>query len=158
MEKRAIMKKPTAKTVMYAAFAVIIILAAIQFVPYGQKQSNPPIIREPAWSSPSTRALAKRACFDCHSNETAWPWYSRVAPVSWLIHRDVNGGRRVLNFSEWADGKREGENPKKIREELVEGDMPPIQYTLVHADSRLTREERQQLADGLDATAVQAKR
>lgn len=152
------MKKPTAKTAMYAAFAIIVILAAIQFVPYGQKQSNPPIIKEPAWSSPATRALAKRACFDCHSNETAWPWYSRVAPVSWLIHMDVNSGRRALNFSEWQGGMGEGENPKKINEELVEGEMPPIQYRLVHAESRLTKEELQQLADGLAATAMQARR
>jgi len=63
-----------------------------------------------------------------------------------------------LNFSEWEYGKREGENPKKIREELVEGEMPPIQYTFIHAGARLTKEEQQQLADGLATTATQARR
>jgi hypothetical protein len=158
MEKGPIMKKPTAKALIYAAFAVVVVLAAIQLVPYGRKQGNPAIIREPAWNSPATRALAKRACFDCHSNETAWPWYSRVAPVSWLIHWDVNNGRKVLNFSEWESGRREGENPKKIREELVEGEMPPTQYTLIHPEARLTKKEQQQLADGLAETAMQAGR
>ncbi len=152
------MEKPTAKAVIYAAFAVVSVLAAIQFIPYGRVWSNPPIIREPAWDSPATRALAKRACFDCHSNETVWPWYSRVAPVSWLVQRDVAEGRRVLNFSEWESGRREGEKPEKIREELAEGEMPPMQYTLIHAEARLTKEEQRQLADGLAATVVRVKR
>jgi hypothetical protein len=152
------MKKPTAKTVTYAAFALIIILAIIQFVPYGRKQGNPPIVREPTWNSPLTRALVQRACFDCHSNETAWPWYSRVAPVSWLIRWDVENGRKKLNFSEWENGMRKGENPNKIKEDLVEGEMPPIQYRFIHAEARLTMEERQQLADGLFATAMHVRR
>lgn len=152
------MQKSTTKTAGFAAFAVIVILAGIQLVPYGRKQSNPPIIREPAWNSPETRALAKRACFDCHSNETVWPWYSRVAPVSWLIQWDITNGRNELNFSEWQNGVQEGENPKKINEELLEGEMPPLQYTLMHAESRLTKQERQQLADGLTATATHTNR
>ena len=149
------MKKPTITTVKYVVFSVIVILAAIQFVPYGKSQSNPPVRSEPSWPTPETRALAKRACFDCHSNETAWPWYSRVAPVSWLIKRDVDSGRKVLNFSEWGNGIREGENPKKIKEELVEGEMPPIQYTIIHADARLTKKEQQKLADDLAASTMQ---
>jgi hypothetical protein len=82
-----------------------------------------------------------------------WPWYSRVAPVSWLIQWDVINGRKELNFSEWQDGKREGENPQKIREELVDGEMPPLQYSLIHPAARLTKHEQQQLADGLTASA-----
>lgn len=152
------MRRPSPKALQYAVFTAIAILVAIQFIPYGQKRSNPPVVREPSWNSPATRALAKRACFDCHSNETVWPGYSRIAPVSWLIQRDVTSGREALNFSEWADGKREGESPKKIKEELAEGEMPPIQYTLIHAESRLTKEEQQQLAEGLAATALQTGR
>lgn len=151
------MKKPAAKTILNTVLAVLFILAVIQLIPYG-KPGNPPIITEPIWNTQATRALAKRACFDCHSNETVWPWYSKVAPVSWLVLMDVNNGRRVLNFSEWGNGKRDGENPKKIQEELLEGEMPPFQYTLVHAESRLTNQERQQLSDGLAATATQARR
>jgi hypothetical protein len=73
----------------------------IQAVPYGRSHGNPPTTAEPRWDSPLTRELAARACFDCHSNLTSWPWYSNIAPVSWLIQRDVDGGRGSLNFSEW---------------------------------------------------------
>ena len=152
------MQKPTAKTAGLAAFAVIVLLAGIQLVPYGRKPGNPPISKEPAWNSPETRTLAKRACFDCHSNETVWPWYSRVAPISWLIQWDITNGRKELNFSEWQNGAREGENPQKINDELLGGEMPPLQYTLVHSESRLTKQERQQLADGLTATAMHTSR
>ncbi len=78
----------------------------LQLVPYGRNHTNPPVAAEPAWASAQTRALAVRACFDCHSNETTWPWYSNVAPVSWLIQRDVDEGRRRLNFSEWNTTRR----------------------------------------------------
>jgi len=152
------MKKTIAHYVRYGLFALPIILVGIQFVPYGRPEGNPPIIREPAWNSPESRALAKRACFDCHSNETVWPWYSRIAPVSWLVRWDVDNGRKELNFSEWQNGLRKGERPEKIKEELVEGEMPPIQYRLIHAEARLTPAERQQLADGLAATAMQQAR
>jgi len=62
-----------------------IVFIAMQLVPYGHAHTNPPVTGEPKWDSPQTRELAKRACFDCHSNETDWPWYSNIAPVSWLI-------------------------------------------------------------------------
>jgi hypothetical protein len=68
------------------------LLAVAQAIPYGRGHSNPPVTKEPAWDSSRTRELAKRACFDCHSNETTWPWYSNVAPESWLIQRDVDAG------------------------------------------------------------------
>jgi mono/diheme cytochrome c family protein len=71
-------------------------LGAIQLVPYGRDHINPQVTQESRWDSARTRALAARACFDCHSNETVWPWYSNVAPVSWLIQRDVDEGRRAL--------------------------------------------------------------
>ncbi len=80
---------------------LIVALVAVQFVPTGFSHSNPPVVAEPAWDSPATRALAVQACFDCHSNETEWPWYSRVAPMSWLVEADVKKGRAALNFSEW---------------------------------------------------------
>ena len=154
IEEGPLMQKPSAKITVYAAFSVIAILAAMQFIPYGKNRSNPPVAREPVWSSPEIRSLAKRACFDCHSNETVWPWYSRIAPVSWLVLKDVNDGRTVLNFSEWEGGARKGEHPEKIREELIEGEMPPIQYRLVHAGASLTEGERRQLADGLAGAAM----
>lgn len=130
-----------------------IALLFIQLIPYGRDHSNPPVISEPRWDSADTRALAKRACFDCHSFETAWLWYSRVAPVSWLVQYDVDEGRSELNFSDWRHGAREGERAGKIAKEVTEGEMPPLVYLLAHPEARLSEAEKRQLADGLRKTA-----
>ena len=124
-------------------------LIAIQLVPYGRDHINPAVTGEPAWDSPQTRALAKQACFDCHSNETEWPAYASIAPASWLVQRDVNEGRAVLNFSEWTRGNDlvHAAGPVVIRR-----DMPPRQYTLLHGDAHLTEQEKLELARGLHAT------
>ena len=87
-----------------ATVAVLGLVLVAQLIPYGRNHRNPPIVAEPTWNSPSTRALAERACFDCHSNETRWPWYSHVAPTSWLVQNHVDEGREVLNFSDWNRG------------------------------------------------------
>jgi hypothetical protein len=122
---------------------------AAQFVPYGRDHLNPPVVTEPTWDSPGTRALASQACFDCHSNETAWPVYSRVAPVSWLIQHDVAEGRAVLNFSEWQRPQKEA---TESAEEVREGEMPPGIYGLMHAHARLDAADRERLARGLEKT------
>lgn len=124
-------------------------LVLIQLVPYGRSHSNPPVVSEPAWNAPATRTLAVRACFDCHSNETRWPWYSNVAPVSWLVQWDVDEGREAVNFSEW---NRTYEEAGEAAETVVEGEMPPAQYLLAHPDAKLTAEEKRALAGGLAAT------
>ena len=132
-----------------AALVGVGAFAVIQLVPYGRDHTNPPVGSEPAWDAPATRALAVRACFDCHSNETQWPWYSRIAPVSWLVQRDVDVGRRELNFSEWGRPYEEaGESAKTV----LDGEMPPAIYVLQHPSARLTAEEKRALADGLTAT------
>lgn len=124
----------------------------IQLVPYGKNHNNPPVVAEPAWDSPQTRALAQRACFDCHSNETVWPWYSNYAPVSWLVQRDVDEGREKLNFSEWGTGRRERRETEEVREVIERGEMPPRIYLLQHPDAALTKEETAQLIRGLEAS------
>lgn len=124
-------------------------LGTLQAVPYGRAHSNPPVAQEPAWDSPRTRELAVRACFDCHSNETRWPTYSQVAPLSWVLQRDVEVGRSVLNFSDWT-------HPYDLSSEagatVIRGEMPPRTYRLMHGHARLTDEETVELARGLDAT------
>lgn len=122
---------------------------AIQLIPYGGDRTNPPVIGEPTWDGPETRSLAKQACFDCHSNETEWPAYASIAPASWLVQRDVNEGRAVLNFSEWS---RPQEEAKEASKEVLEGGMPPVAYTLVHAHARLNATDRDRLAQGLAKT------
>lgn len=120
---------------------------AAQLLPYGWQHTNPPVLAEPAWDSPRTRELAKIACFDCHSNETVWPWYSYVAPLSWRSIQHVNGGRGRLNFSEWPP-----EETDEIVEVVLEGEMPTTDYMLLHPDARLSDADIQALADGLRAT------
>ena len=133
----------------YVAIGVAVLFLLIQLVPYGRDHDNPPVTGEPDWDSPRTRELAQAACFDCHSNETEWPWYSNVAPVSWLVYRDVVNGRNKLNWSEW-DGEQE--EAGEAAETVEEGEMPPRQYTWVHFDARLSDAEKEELIAGLEAT------
>jgi hypothetical protein len=121
----------------------------IQAVPYGRDHANPPVATEPSWDSPRTRELAQRACFDCHSNEVRWPWYSHVAPVSWLVQHDVDEGRAAMNVSEW---NRPQEEAQEAAQELLDGEMPPWFYCGLHASARLNVMERDALAQGLTAT------
>jgi hypothetical protein len=121
----------------------------MQLVPYGRAHSNPPVLAEPAWDSPRTRELAERACFDCHSNETKWPWYAKVAPFSWVMQRDVEMGRSVMNFSEWT---RSYALAPQAEHAVLRRDMPPRNYRMLHGDSYLTQNEKVELADGLRET------
>ena len=145
----------------------------IQLVPYGRDHSNPPVVQEPNWDSPATRELAVRACFDCHSNETVWPWYSNIAPVSWRLQRHVEEGRSKLNLSEWGvarpkggegeeregeEGERgegRGENEGDEAGELIRsGEMPPFDFLWMHPAARLTGAEKTALIAGLAASGV----
>ncbi len=125
------------------------LLGVMQAVPYGANHTNPAVRVEPPWDSERTRRLAGRACFDCHSNETVWPWFSHVAPLSWLIQQDVKQGRRVVNFLEWDRRQNEaGESATALRS----GEMPPRRYVWFRPASRLSATERQDLLRGLEAT------
>jgi hypothetical protein len=138
-----------ARTLVYAVGALVVLAVLIQAVPYGRSHTNPPVTREPAWNSPETRAAVATSCFDCHSNQTNWRWYSNIAPVSWLVQSDVDGGRAALNFSEW-DRPQEGAGD--IVEQILGGDMPPSTYTLIHPGADLTRVQRERLARAMRAT------
>src|SRR5512134_2904759 len=94
--------------IFFSVLGVIMLIAVgLQLVPYGRNHTNPPVQSAPQWDSPHTREWFARACADCHSNETVWPWYSNIAPISWLVQRDVDEGRRALNYSEWNRGQKE---------------------------------------------------
>ena len=137
------------KRIVLGLTASLVALVAIQAIPYGRPWANPSVVAEPAWDTAETRQLAQRACFDCHSNETRWPAYASVAPLSWLITRDVRKGRAVLNFSEWGRPQEEaGEAPEVV----AEGEMPLVAYRLMHPEARLTLAERDLLVRGLEAT------
>ncbi len=143
-------KSGKGKVLKYSIIIIVIVFIAIQFIPV--KRTNPPIVNEPNWDSPKTRAFAVRACFDCHSNETKWPAYAYVAPISWFILSDVNGGRKHFNMTDWKPGKGD-EAAKEVRE----GDMPMWQYTLMHPQARLTDTEKKEFIAGLIATFGEKK-
>lgn len=128
--------------------ALVVVFVLIQLVPYGRDHTNPAPRIEPQWSSPAVRALAVRACFDCHSNQTRWPWYSHIAPVSWLVQSDTDEARTKLNFSE---ANRRQHKADEAAQEVRESGMPPWFYGIPHPDARLTDAERAQLATGLAA-------
>ena len=128
---------------------LVLVLGLAQLVPYGRDHANPPVTREVRWDSARTRELAVGACYDCHSNLTVWPWYSNVAPVSWLVYRDVQEGREKLNFSEW--DRPQGETDEVV-EAVRDGSMPPLQYKPLHAGARLSDAERAELVRGLQKT------
>ncbi|HEY3341393.1 MAG TPA: heme-binding domain-containing protein [Anaerolineae bacterium] len=137
------------RTVGVIVLAVLGFFLLIQFIPYGRAHTNPAVLQEPAWDSAQTRELAQRACFDCHSNETTWPWYSDVAPISWLIQRDVEDGRRRLNFSEWNLQQRGARN---AAETVQNGSMPPWFYIPIHPAANLSAADKAALIKGLQAT------
>lgn len=122
-------------------------------------RTNPPVVSDLITVNPpqaKVAALLHAACYDCHSYETKWPWYSKVAPVSWLVANDVNEGRRHLNFSDWPQ-----QSPDKaarrfdaISDEVGHGDMPPGKYTAIHGDARLSADDRKLLTDWADAQSA----
>lgn len=135
------------RMITWGIAGLIAIFLLIQLIPVNR--TNPPVTREIRWDSPQTRALAQRACFDCHSNETIWPWYSNVAPVKFLLANHVREGRQNLNFSEW---DRPNEDYEEVEENIVKGYMPLGNYLMMHPEARLTEQEKKQLLDGFKAT------
>jgi hypothetical protein len=135
------------KWIAWGVVGLVGLLILIQFVPYGRNHTNPSVVSQPAWDSTQTHDLAVRACFDCHSNETVWYWYSNIAPFSWLIQRDVDEGRRRLNFSDLG-ARGAGESAEAVRE----GSMPPAIYVLLHPSARLSQADKAALEAGLTAT------
>ncbi|MEO8230747.1 MAG: heme-binding domain-containing protein [Ignavibacteriota bacterium] len=119
---------------------IVVVLIGIQFIPV--ERTNPPVPSEidaPA----NIKAIFKKACYDCHSNETNWTWYTKVAPVSFLTVKDVEDGRKHLNFSEWGNYTNKTKKVMdEIWEEVREEQMPPWQYRVLHSESKLSQEEK----------------
>lgn len=130
-----------AKWLKRSAVGLIALFIVVQFVPVARV--NPPERSQPP-APPEVQGLLQRACYDCHSNETFWPSYSSVAPVSFLIARDVKEGRRELNFSLWDsyDERRKTRKLKEIAEQVEKAKMPQWYYVLFHPPAQLTESER----------------
>jgi hypothetical protein len=134
----------------YLLIGAVIVVVGIQFV--RPDRTNPPIdpardiVGRPSFP-PDVHAILERSCFDCHSNRTHWPWYSQVAPASWLVVGDVNEGRKHLNFSEW-EGYKTGRQVSKLESlmgEVDKGTMPPGNYVLLHSNAALSAAEKDRI-------------
>lgn len=141
---------------------IIILLAGlfiiIQFFPSGRPHNEPVTGQDIALSievPAEVGNLIKNACFDCHSQNTRFPWYSYVAPVSWLVAKDVNNGREELDFSNW--GKLSKKDKLKIFDEISEmvgeEEMPLKKYILLHPEARLKKEDRDLIIRWADDSA-----
>lgn len=139
------------RAIKWILIGVLILLVLIQFVPI--KKDNPPAATDIKWDSPQTKALARRACYDCHSNETVWPYYSHFAPVSWFLSDHVHEGRRHLNFSHWQYPRdREIRKARSMIKQIREGEMPLDSYIWMHPEAKLTSSEKEQLIAGIERT------
>lgn len=132
------------KTPAKIGIIVFAVLVVIQFVPV--QRGNPPPA-SPLVLDPSVDEIIRRACYDCHSHETQWRWYGRIAPVSWLLAHDVKEGREHLNFSTWGTLPPEKQKRRiaEIGEEVREGAMPPSLYAFVHRGAKLTPPEKEKI-------------
>jgi hypothetical protein len=134
------------RTGSVVVIAAILMFGGLQLLPIARR-TNPPVHPERSFVRhlnvpPDIRALMRRACMDCHSNETEWPWYSRIAPLSWAIANDVNRGRRAMNLSEWSTGP--GRRPEIAASMLAAAcedarsrRMPRFPYSTLHHSARL---------------------
>lgn len=132
------------KLLAKVALGAVAAFAAIQVATF--RRTNPAVTAD-IRVSPEVKAVLRRSCYDCHSNETVWPWYSRVAPVSWLAHRDVTAGRAALNFSDWESlpPEKRSKAKRESAEEVADGEMPPWYYTPLHPHAALSRADKQLL-------------
>jgi hypothetical protein len=135
--------------VLWVIVALIVVFALMQAVPYGRSHTNPAASNPFKWTDPKAEALAKKACYDCHSNETNWWWATNIAPFSWLVQADVDGGRARFNLSNY-DGRP---SVAGLQEALNDG-MPPFQYTLLHPSAKLSDADKKALVDGYSASAA----
>lgn len=133
--------------------ALVLVLLVAQVIPVAPR-TNPPVdpTKTMAAHLPvpgDVSAVFQRACQDCHSNQTRWPWYSQVAPISWLLVRHVSEGRRELNMSEWGqyEGHRKGRRLKEICEQVRKGKMPIASYLILHQDAKLSEQERGRICE-----------
>lgn len=133
------------RKVKLGGLAAMALFVLIQLVPYGRAHNNPPETQPVKFATADARQLMTRSCGDCHTNLTNWRWYSNIAPISWLVTKDIDGGRSNLNFSEW--DKPQTELSDLL--EKVDGGMPPIQYTLPHPSAKLSDNEKLRLKTAL---------
>lgn len=147
------------KMLKYIGLGIIALLIVSQMF-RGEKpvvaSNNPGDIHQVMEINTAVSRILREACYDCHSNETIYPWYANVAPVSWLVNHDVEEGRDELNFSTWADYplKRKNHKLEEVIELIEEGEMPMPVYKITHPEARLTEEEVKLVIDWARSSMV----
>lgn len=130
------------------AVVLLLVFGLLQLVPYGWTRTNPPVTADAPWPTAEAEAIARTSCYDCHSNETDWPAYSYVAPMSWLVRRDVEAGRDALNFSEWDE--EQADEAEEAEDQIEDGEMPLPTYLRLHRDARLSDAEARILVEAIE--------
>jgi hypothetical protein len=127
------------KITLIILLLIFALFVGIQFYPVNL--TNPPIKNE--ISAPeNVMKILRFSCYDCHSNKTKWPWYNKIAPVSFLIKHDVTKGRSLMNFTEWNQSEAVEEAIKdSILDAVKSGRMPPLIYRLGHPKAKLTEDK-----------------
>lgn len=135
------------RTWRYIFGGLVVAFLAIQLVP-AAAADNPPLETEVTVPDP-VAGILRQSCYDCHSHETAWPWYAHVAPAKWLVRNHVAEAREHLNFSAWNryDAGERADAWEEVAEEVEEGHMPIRGYLIVHRDARLSDEDRTLLVE-----------
>lgn len=140
MERKAFIQR--------ALIAVVVVLLAIQLIP--ANRDNPPVQAEQTLFAveavpPPAQQILQTSCQDCHSNQTRWPWYSYVAPASWIVSHDVHEARSHVNFSTWGTytAKQRERRLEDMCEQVMNGDMPDSKYVFIHRGARLSQEQRE---------------
>lgn len=144
---RSVQPRVLRKVGLWGTCGFIVLAAAIQFVPYGRDRTPAPAPNPFRWHAPEAEALAKAACYDCHSSETRWWWAVKVAPFSWLAQRDIDHGKHHVNFSAW-----NGRLTPAGMQRALDRNMPPWYYTAVHPEARLNDAQKQILVRGFQAS------
>lgn len=151
------MKKHLTKKKLF--FTLTIILIIIQF--FKIDKTIKPVNQQTDFlittqTNTEVAAILKTACYDCHSNQPTYPWYTNFAPVSWWIKNHINEGSKHLNFSEWGNYslKRKDHKLEECVEMIEEGEMPMNSYTWIHKEAKLTDAQRQLLIEWFKAEKI----
>ena len=151
----------TKKIIKIVALAVVLLFVLIQFV--RPDRNNPPVnpndTLEASMQVPdNVKAVLARSCADCHSNDTYYPWYSNISPVSWFLANHIKDGRKELNFSEWNtyNARKKAKKLEEVCEQVDMGDMPLPSYLWIHRDASLSDEDRKVLCDWANSERAKA--
>lgn len=140
------------KILKWIGISLVVLVVVIQVI--RPAKTNPAVdetqtMRASTQMSPEVASVLDRACSDCHSSKTTWPWYSQIAPISWYVIRDVNQGRKELSFSDWGkyEPRRKARKLQEICEQVEKGEMPMKSYVLIHPTASLSESDRHLLCD-----------